>query len=71
MRTTYRLNINELDNGFIDSLKAIFRNKEIEITVHDLDETDYLMRSGANRKRLLDAVENVGIGKNLIEAVVE
>jgi len=70
MRTTYRLNINELDGGFIDSLKAIFKNKEIEITVHDINETEYLMNSGANKKRLMEAMENVGKGKNLIEAVV-
>ena len=59
MYTTYRLNANELDEKFIQSLKVLFRDKDIEIMVSEVDETAYLLRSDANRERLLKAIENV------------
>ncbi len=33
MQVSYRLNANELDLNFIESLKAAFQGKEIEILV--------------------------------------
>jgi antitoxin YefM len=39
MHTTYRLNASELDQGFLDALKATFQGKEIEIVVYEVDET--------------------------------
>ncbi|HMV50607.1 MAG TPA: hypothetical protein PLD20_23210 [Blastocatellia bacterium] len=71
MYTVYRINADELDSRFLKALKALFKNKEIEITVcetaqGDQDETDYLLQSPANRDRLLRAIENVAQGCNLI-----
>ena len=71
MYSTYRINANELDNKFIEALKIIFRDKEIEITVYDVDETEYLMRSEINKKRLFDAMSNVKNNINLVEVNVE
>jgi len=67
MYTTYRLNTDELDDDFLDSLKALFKGKTIEIAVCEAeneaqDETAYLLRSPANRKRLMEAIENVRQG---------
>jgi len=70
MHTTYRLNANELDEKFIQSLKALFKDKDIEIMVSEVDETGYLLRSEANKERLLRAIENVEKGENLVEARV-
>ena len=67
MHTVYRLNANELDQRFINALKATFPDKEIEIVVYEVDETAYLMASVANRKKLIRAIENVKSGSNLIE----
>lgn len=67
MYTTYRLNVNELDEKFIQSLKTLFKDKEIEILVSEVDETAYLLRSKANRERLLRAIENIEKGENLVE----
>jgi antitoxin YefM len=50
MQISYRLNANELDNSFIESLKAAFQNKEIEIVVHESDETAFLLHNPYNRK---------------------
>jgi len=67
MYTTYRLKTDELGEDFLDSLRALFKDKTIEIAVCEAeaeadDETAYLLRSPANRKRLMEAIENVRQG---------
>jgi antitoxin YefM len=71
MYTIYRLNANDLDSRFLRALKALFKNKEIEIAVCEAaeieeDETAYLLKSPANRERLLQAMENVAHDRNLV-----
>ena len=49
----------------------MFKNKEIEIAVCEAgqseeDETTYLLKSPANRERLLKAIENVAHERNLV-----
>ena len=70
MNTTYRMNANELDEKFIQSLKALFKDKDIEIMVSEVDGTAYLLRSEANKERLLKAIENVEKGENLVEVKI-
>lgn len=67
METTYRLKASELTLKIIEGIKAIYGDKEIEIIISELDETDYLFKSQANRNRLLSAINNVNNGKNLVE----
>ncbi|MFZ2520745.1 MAG: hypothetical protein WA089_18755 [Anaerolineae bacterium] len=59
MVTVYRLNVNELNEQFIQALQTLFRDREVEITVTEVDETDYLLRSAPNRRRLLQAIKNI------------
>ncbi|HEX9653813.1 MAG TPA: hypothetical protein VGA99_08885 [bacterium] len=71
MYTIYKMNANDLDSRFIKALKAMFKNKEIEIAVCEVseieeDETAYLLKSPANRERLLKAIENVSHERNLV-----
>ena len=66
MQTIYQINADELDQNILDSIKALFKNKEIEIIVTERDETDYLMRSPANRERLLRAIKDVEANQNII-----
>lgn len=68
MYTTYRLTTSDLNNQFIESLKTLFRDQEVEITVSPIDPTAYLLQSEANRRRLLAAIENINAGRNLVEA---
>jgi antitoxin YefM len=68
MYTIYRLRADELDQRFLDTLKHQFQDREIEIVVTEAadraeDETAYLLRSPANRERLLNALENVARDK--------
>lgn len=67
METVFKLRATELQNSFIATLKALFKNNEIEITVTQVqDETEYLLSSPANKKALLDAIKEVKKDKNLI-----
>jgi antitoxin YefM len=71
MYTIYRINANELDSRFIRALKAMFKNKEIEIAVCEAsqieeDETGYLLKSPANKARLLKAMDNVAHDRHLV-----
>nr|VFK22053.1 MAG: antitoxin YefM [Candidatus Kentron sp. LFY] len=68
MHTTYHLNADELNLGFLDVLKTQFKHKTIGIAVWDAeqDETAYLLDNPANRARLLEAVENVANKRNLV-----
>jgi antitoxin YefM len=71
MYSTYRLNINELDTSFIKSVKRLFKDKEIEIAIYEVDETEYLLSSPENKKKILLAVSNVNKKKNLMEMKLE
>ena len=71
MYTIYRLNASELDSQFVESLKALFKDKEIEITVSEVDETAYLLRSEANKQRLLEAIRNVDNQTGLVEVQLD
>ena len=70
MYTVYRLKANELDSNFLKSLKSLFKDKDIEIAVCETpmedDETAYLLRSDANRERLMKALENVSQRRDLV-----
>jgi antitoxin YefM len=71
MYTVYRINAGELDGRFLRALKTMFKDKDIEIVVceaaqSDEDETAYLLRSPANRERLLIAIENITHDRNLV-----
>ena len=76
MYMTYRMNAAELDSRFLRALKAMFKDKDIEIVVCEAaqgeeDETAYLLRSPANRDRLLKAIENVAQDRNLMTINLE
>ena len=66
MYTIYQVKADELDEKFIHALKAMFKDKEIEIAVYERDETAYLLRSPANRDRLLNAIQDVEQMQNTI-----
>ena len=59
MYAIYRMNAEELDAQFLESLRTAFKNKEIELVVSTADETEYLLRSSANREHLLKAMSEL------------
>lgn len=66
MEAIYHVRADELDETFLDALKAMFKDKEIEIAVYERDETAYLLRSPANRERLLRAVADVEASRGIV-----
>ena len=66
MVTVYRTNADDLDDAFVESVRAAFKGKDIEIVVSEHDETHYLLSSRANREKLLSAVEDIDAEKNLV-----
>jgi antitoxin YefM len=70
MYALYKLRAEELDQRFLDTLKSQFHDREIEIAISEVadsteDETAYLLRSPANRERLLRAIGNAAQGQDL------
>ena len=55
MYTSYHLNAKELNDDFLKSLKQLFKNKRITISMEEeMDDTEYLLSTEANRKQLMD-----------------
>ena len=72
MQTTYRLNANDLDENFLEGLRVTFQGREIEIVVYDVaDETEYLLKSQANREKLLSAMAHIENRSNLVDVSLE
>ena len=66
MTTTYQINADELDAGFVERVKAAFPHKRIEIVVTEADETSDLLADPARRERLLRAAADVEAGRNIV-----
>ncbi|OFX45461.1 MAG: hypothetical protein A2046_12225 [Bacteroidetes bacterium GWA2_30_7] len=68
MNITYQVNTSELNESFLNSIKSIFPNKSIEISIWEsTDETEYLLKNKKNADRLLKSINNIKKGKKLIE----
>lgn len=69
--TTYHLKASELNHDFLEQIKEIFGDKEIEITISEFDETEYLLRSEVNKNRILSSVENIRNRQDLVEVSLQ
>jgi len=67
MHTTFVIKANEIDEKLLNGIKSSYKNKQIEIIVRELDETEYLLSNAVNRNKLLCAVKNVKSKRNLAE----
>lgn len=66
MITTYRLHVNELSPQLLDSIKAAFKNKTVEIVVTDTkDESSYLLKNEANRRHIFDSIHELERGEGV------
>jgi len=56
MQTTIKTNTTELDLNFLDAVRKLFKDQDIEISIRNLDETEYLMSNEANRRHLMESI---------------
>lgn len=64
MTTIFELNANELNGTLIRSIKTIFKNQRIRLTIDtELDETEYLNKSEANRIALEKSIKQLKNGE--------
>ena len=72
MVATYRLKTDEITENFFRNIRENYRNKEIEITIQEVeDETEYLLKSEANRQHLLRGIDEIRSGAPLQTMTVE
>jgi hypothetical protein len=72
MQATYRLFADEITDAFFKGIKDSYRNKEIEITVREVeDETEYLLKSESNRRHLMRGIEEIRSGAPLRTMTLE
>jgi hypothetical protein len=72
MTATYRLKTEEITENFFKNIRENYRNKEIEITIQEVeDETEYLLKSEANRQHLLRGIDEIRSGAHLQTMTVE
>lgn len=65
METIYRLNTNDLDLKFIESLRKLFQNQEIFISVVPVNETQKMKSTIQYTDKILKAVRNIENGKTI------
>ncbi|WP_458699920.1 hypothetical protein ACKGJI_08825 [Sulfurospirillum sp. 1307] len=68
MQASFTLDSNELDYFFVDKLKEMFKNKRIELSITETDDTEYLCASESNKEFITTAIANIENGQNLVIA---
>jgi len=64
MISTYHVNENELTVEFLKNIKSLFKNKRLTVTIaEEIDTTDYLLASTANKKHLQKATSDLQKGR--------
>ena len=72
MVATYRLRAGEITENFLNSIRDNYRDKEIEITIQEVeDETAYLLKPETNRQHLLRGIEEIRNGTPLKTMTLE
>lgn len=69
MDTLVRMDAEEMNASFIDFIKSTFKGKKMALHIYEenIDETEFLLQSNANKKRLYESIENVKNNINLKE----
>jgi antitoxin YefM len=72
MISTYHITEKELTEKFLKNIKSLFKNKAITLTIsEEIDTTDYLLSSPANKKHLLKSIADLKKGKGIVMTTEE
>jgi hypothetical protein len=67
MISTYHINEKELTKELLKNIKSLLKNKSITLTIaEELDTTEYLLASTANKKHLQKATTDLQKGKGKV-----
>lgn len=59
MNAVYYLNTNEINENFINGIKSLYKDKNIEIIINETqDETEYLTKNPDNYERLINNIKD-------------
>lgn len=73
MIASFKLSIGELNADFIEKLKTMFNEKKI-VEIHiseEIDETEYLLSSSANRESLFRSLQQLDKNDVVIKQINE
>ena len=72
MISTYHITEKELTADFLKSIKSLFKNKSLTLTIaEEMDTTEYLLASPANKKHLQKSIAELEKGKGTIMTIDE
>ncbi|MFI5201459.1 MAG: hypothetical protein ACHQNE_03650 [Candidatus Kapaibacterium sp.] len=74
MTTTFRLRRDELNESFLEKLRALVRRGEVEVVVHELDEAtayDYPFDNPAQVKFLEEEIRHFESGGAMVRKSLE
>ena len=57
MHTTFVIKAEDIEK-LLKGIKNSYKDKQVEITVRELDETEYLLKNENNKKKLLKSIKN-------------
>ncbi len=66
METTIRINTDNLTSEIIESIKAMFPHKTVDIIIQNADETEYILSNPPNAQELKGRIEEYNTNKNTI-----
>ncbi len=66
MEATIRISTDELTNDFLENIKRMFPHHAVEISVQPMDETDFITSRPAFAAELLERIQRVKDGEQLI-----
>lgn len=71
MTATFHLQPGELNQNFLEKLNAMFRDREVEVVIHEPEESDYPSRNPAQERFLMEALDRVERGEGLVYVDVD
>jgi len=74
MTTTFRLQPGELNESFLEKLRAMFRDRELEVVVHETDdetEADYPFDNPAQAKFIEQEIRHFENGGEMVRMTLD
>lgn len=74
METLLKGNADEINSSLLEFIRSAFKGKKVAVHIYEdneMDETEFLLSNPANKKRLLESLEEVKHGEHLQEFTLD